>query len=211
MASIGLRVEDRLDGGGNWTLWRARIALLLEEYELWEIVETAIVVPTDLVLLAKFKKKNIKAKRITLDSVKDHIIPYVAGRDFAFHIWESLSNLYQSSNQNRKMVLREKLRSTKMARGESVTTYLTKVSQVRDELAVVGETMDSAKLIRVALNGFSKSWETFIWGIVSRENMPSWEQLWDDFKQEELQVGSVSSSDQHGGDVLASLSLAWSV
>ena len=84
MASIGLRVEDRLDGGGNWTPWRARIILLLEEYELWEIVETVVVVTTDPVSLAEFKKKNIKAKRIILDSVKDHIIPHVAGGDFAF-------------------------------------------------------------------------------------------------------------------------------
>ena len=55
-----------------------------------------------------------------------------------------------------------------------------------DELAVVGEILDSAELIRVALNGFSKSWETFVRGIVARENMPSWERLWDDFVQEEL-------------------------
>ena len=94
MASVGLRVEDRLDGGGNWTPWRARIVLLLEEYELWEIVETAVVVPTDPVLLATFRKKNVKAKRVILDSVKDHIIPHVAGRDYAFQMWESLSNLY---------------------------------------------------------------------------------------------------------------------
>ena len=94
MASVDLRVEDRLDGGGNWTPWKARIVLLREEYELWEIVEIVVVVPIDLVSLAEFKKKNIKAKRIILDSVKDHIIPHVAGRNFAFQMWESLSDLY---------------------------------------------------------------------------------------------------------------------
>ena len=184
MATSGLRVEDRLDGGGNWTPWKARIVLLLEECELWELVGQAVTSPTDPIFLAKFKK-NVIAKRIILDSVKDHIIPHVVGKDFEFQMWESLGNLYQSSNQNRKMVLREKLRSTKMARGESVTSYLTIVSQVRDELAVVGEVADSGELIRVALNGFSKSWESFVWGIVARENMPSWERLWDDFVQEE--------------------------
>ena len=109
MASVGLRVEDRLDGGGNWTPWRARIVLLLEKYELWEIVETAVMVPTDPVSYAAFKKRNVKAKRVILNSVKDHIIPHVAGRDYAFQMWESLTNLYQSSNPNRKMVLCEKL------------------------------------------------------------------------------------------------------
>ena len=98
------------------------------------------------------------------------------------------------------MVLREKLRGTRMARGELVTAYLTRVSQVQDELAAIGEIVDSAELIRVALNGFSKTWETFVRDIVARENMPSWERLWDDFVQEELRVGSVSSSGQRGGE-----------
>ena len=197
-----------MDGGGNWTPWRARIVLLLEESELWEIVEQTVTVPTDPVLLAEFKKKNVRAKRIILDSVKDHIIPHVVGKDYAYEMWESLGNLYQSFNQNQKMVLREKLRSTKMSRGESVTSYLTRVSQVRDELAAVGEVVDRAKLIWVALNGFSKSWESFVRGIVARENMPSWERLWDDFVQEELRVGSTSSSTQHGGGDTDTVALA---
>ena len=92
--SFGLRVEDRLDGGGNCTSWRVRIVLLLEESELWEIVEQTVTVPTDPVLLTKFKKKNVRAKRIIFDSVKDHIIPHVVGKDYAYEMWESLGNLY---------------------------------------------------------------------------------------------------------------------
>ena len=192
MATSRLRVEDKLDGGENRVPWRARIVLLLEECELLEIVESVVTLPIDPIVLAEFKK-NVKAKRIILDLVKDHIIPHVSSRDYAYLMWESLSNLYQSSNQNRKMVFPEKLRSTRMAKGESITYYLTRVSQVRYELAAVGKTIDSAEC-------FSKSWETFVCGIVARENMPSWERLWDDCVQEELRVGSSSSSVEDGGE-----------
>ena len=181
MATYGLRVEDRLDGGGNWTPWKARIVLLLEECEIWELVEHIVTFPTDPILLSKFKKKNVREKRIILKSVKDHIIPHVVGKDYAFQMWESLINLYQISKKNMNMVLREKLRSTKMAKGESITSYLTRVSQVRDELVAIEEVVDSVELIQVALNGFLKYWESFVCGIVFRENMPSWERLWDDF------------------------------
>ena len=112
MASVGLRVENRLYEGGNWTPWKARIVLLLEEHELWEIVESAVTLPTNPILLFEFKKKNVRAKRIISDSIKDHIILHVSMTDYAYQMWESLSNLYQSSNQNQKMVLKEKLRST---------------------------------------------------------------------------------------------------
>jgi hypothetical protein len=56
-------------------------------------------------LVAEFKKRNIKAKRTILDVVKDHIIPHVSGKAFAYEMWDLFCKLYQSSNQNRLMVL----------------------------------------------------------------------------------------------------------
>jgi hypothetical protein len=61
-------------------------------------------------------------------------------------MWESLTKLYQSDNPSRKMMLREKLGSTKMARGDIVASYLTKFTQIRDELAAIGEAMDETEL-----------------------------------------------------------------
>jgi hypothetical protein len=37
--ATGLRVEDRLDGAANFSSWKERIVLLLQECELWDIVE----------------------------------------------------------------------------------------------------------------------------------------------------------------------------
>jgi hypothetical protein len=115
--------------------WKARIVLILEEGELWDIVENPVVPPTDVVLMAEFRKRNIRAKRTILDAVKDHVIPHVSGKDFTFQMWQSLCGLYQSPNQNRKMVLQEKLRGTKMTKTDTVTSFLTRFSQIRDELA----------------------------------------------------------------------------
>ena len=36
---FGLGVEDRLDGAANFSLWKARISLILEENELCDIVQ----------------------------------------------------------------------------------------------------------------------------------------------------------------------------
>ena len=34
--ATNLRLEDRLDGAGNFVSWKARIVLILQENELWE-------------------------------------------------------------------------------------------------------------------------------------------------------------------------------
>jgi hypothetical protein len=49
------------------------------------------------------------------------------------------------------MLLREKFRSTKMATGESIVTYLIKFIQIRDELAIVGEIVDEIEVLRTTL------------------------------------------------------------
>ena len=60
------------------------------------------------------------------------------------------------------MVLQERMRNTKMAKGEGVVPYLTRLTQIRDELGVVGSKTDDEELVRIAHNGFSKPWDTFV-------------------------------------------------
>ena len=89
--------------------------LILHNSELWEIVNNTIAnlvtVPTVTTTKAIFDKKETKTKRILLNALKDHVIPHVLGKDYAHQMWTALINLYQSSNENWKMVLREKLKS----------------------------------------------------------------------------------------------------
>jgi hypothetical protein len=130
MSVGGLRVEDRLVGVGNWSPLEARIVLILEEGEIWDIVECPVVPPTDAIFLAEFRKMNIKAKRNIIDAIKYHIISHVYGKEFSFQMWQSLCRIYHNPNQNQKMVLQEKLRGTKMSHTNSFTSFLMSFSQI---------------------------------------------------------------------------------
>ena len=116
-----------------------------------------------------------------LDAIKDHVILHVAGKTNAYEMRASLTKIYQSSNENRKMVLREKLRNIKMIETEKVSSYLTRITQVPDELGTIGEVIIDGELARTTLDGFSEKWNTFVKGVVSKENRPKWEILWDEF------------------------------
>ena len=139
------------------------------------------------------------------DSIKDCVIPHVTGKSHAFDIWKDLCTLYQSKNQNKNIVLREKLRNTKMTDVDTVTTYLTKISQVRDELGVAGEKVEDEELVRYALNGFTAKWHTFVQGVVAREKLPDWTRLWDDFVQEETREGNFQNDSQRSEENVALL------
>ena len=82
-----------------------------------------VVPPTiDATTLTAFNK-DIKARRIILDAVKDHVIPHISSKTRKFQMWDALTSLFQISNENRKMVLREKLKSIKIVRFLSFKQY----------------------------------------------------------------------------------------
>ena len=49
------------------------------------------------------------------------MIPHIS-EDRAYQMWASLIQMYQSSNENWKMVLKDKIKNIRMGKGESVTS-----------------------------------------------------------------------------------------
>jgi hypothetical protein len=95
MSVYQMRVEDRLAEARNWSPWKARMVFVLEDLELWDIVE--VVVPpipvTAPILVAEFRRRNNKENRIICDVVRYHIIPHLTGKTCAFDMWASLCKL----------------------------------------------------------------------------------------------------------------------
>jgi hypothetical protein len=83
-----------------------------------------VTLPTNPQKLAAPKKNEVKAKRIILDVIKDHMIPHISDKK----MFDAMLSLYQSDIINREMILQNKLRSIDMTRFESVTNYLMKVT-----------------------------------------------------------------------------------
>jgi hypothetical protein len=87
---------------------------------------------------------------MVLDAIKDHLIPHIFGKKTTKEMFDALVSLYQSENINRKMILRNKLRSTEMTRSNLVSSNLMKVTQGHDQLAAIGEKVVDAKLVNMA-------------------------------------------------------------
>jgi hypothetical protein len=164
--------------------------------------------PTGAAELVILKKGEAKAKSLILDGIKDHVVPHLSGNAEAKDMWKAPSDLYQTKNENRVMALRKQLRGTKMAKGEGVIPYLTRITQIRDELAAVDEKTEDLELVRIALDGFTKSWDIFVRGVVARENLPDRQRLWDDLVQEEIRIGQAGPSSSTHAEEEEGLALA---
>ena len=96
-----------------------------------------------------------------LKGVKDHIVSILHAKATPFLMWKDLTDLFQSSSDQRKLALKDKLRKVKMEKCDSIPKYVTKFVHCRDELGSVGITIDDEDLVRLALLGLPKSWHSY--------------------------------------------------
>jgi hypothetical protein len=64
------------------------------------------------------------------------------------------------------------------------------VSQIREQLEAIEDTVEEAKVVMNTLNGLPRSFESFIQGICSRRNLTSFSRLWEDCTEEEARLAA---------------------
>jgi hypothetical protein len=107
-------------------------------------------------------------------------------------MYESLNRLYERKDISRNLSLRKHLRNMKMENSESVTSYIMRVSHIRDELAAIGDVISKKELVTTTLNGVPTFWIPFVQGVCARSKLPKFDKLWADCTHKESRL-----ADQH--------------
>ena len=63
--------------------------------------------------------------RIIADSIKDHAIPHVSSLKTPKEMFEGLTKLFEGTNINMKMTLRNLLKNVKIQNADTMQSYLT--------------------------------------------------------------------------------------
>jgi hypothetical protein len=112
--ATGMRVEDRLEGYGNFRSWKHRLQMILDENDLLEHVTVGIPELEEEEQKTKHKKNEKKSKRIMSDSINDHLIPHIFELQTTKQMYEALSRLYETKDISRNLALRNQLHYMKM-------------------------------------------------------------------------------------------------
>jgi transposase InsO family protein len=185
-----IKLVDKLEGVENFRAWKYRIGLIVEENDLARFVKGEVPGLDDAAEKTKHQKDTIRAKRIIADSIKDHLIPYVSSKKTPKEMFDALTRLYEGNNINRKMNLRTQLKNTRMQKGEMIQEYLSRISEFKEQLEAIGNTINEDELIMTALNGLTRSWDDFIQTICARKEKLKFDSLWEECIQEETRVAN---------------------
>ena len=80
-------------------------------------------------------------------------------------MFDSLTNFFEGKNINQKMTLRNQLNNVKIHNVETIQSYFTRVSQIKEQLEAVDEEVENTEIVMTTLNGLPRSWDSFIQGI----------------------------------------------
>ena len=101
----------RHEGVEKFIAWKYRIMLILQENDLDGFVKEEVKEPEEAQSKSKYKKDMIIDKRIIADSIKDNLIHQVSSMETPKEMFDALSGLFEGRNINRKMTLRNHLKS----------------------------------------------------------------------------------------------------
>jgi hypothetical protein len=195
-----MKSKNKLDGASNFRAWKTRIDLILAKNKVLDIMKGKIVKPEfeegkekepqNVAAMEKFKDVGIDAMSIIVESIKDHLIPYISHLDSSKKMYDALTNLFSVKNIGHVMSLKNELRNMKMNEDDSITSYFVRISQLRDQLQAIEEITSEKELENIVLNGLPKTWDAFVASMNTRKEYPTFEELWTCCAQEESRINA---------------------
>ena len=179
------KLDEKLEGAGNFRAWTYRISLALEQNELDSYISDEVLVPKGDEAKGLHKKNLVMEKSFIGEYIKDHLIPQVSSLKTPKAMFDALTKLFEGKNINWKMTLRNQLKSVKIQNAKTIQYYFTRVSQIKEQLEAIDEEVENVNIVMTTLNGLPRSWDSFFQGICARKKLVKFSRLWEECSQEE--------------------------
>ena len=103
-------------------------------------------------------------------------------------MYDKLVNLYSVSTSGQKRSLRNKLYRMKKSKDEDMASFLMKISQLRNHLQGLGETISDSEMTIFVLNALPPKWSSFATSIYSKKDSTPFDELWAQCILEETRI-----------------------
>ena len=133
------QLEDKLGGFNNLWAWKYWISLILEGNDLDQYISKEVPELEGDEAKVVHKRRMDKAKRIIPDSIKDHLIPHVSSFKTSKEVYDALKNIFEGKNINQKVTLRNRLKNVKIQNLDTIQSYFTRVSKIKEQLESIEE------------------------------------------------------------------------
>ena len=189
--SLEFRENDKLTGSDDFHAWKMILDLKLEDHDLLDHVIGKIQEPPSNASAAvrnKYKKGEIRAKLLIRESINKSLVAYISELGTSKEMYDKLILMFQVNNVNQVLFLKNKLKNMKKGRDESIQTFFMKLTETRNNLLAIGETIANREMVLTALGGLPYEWQVFTTTILNNNTIPNFDELLSRCMQEEIRM-----------------------
>eukprot|EP00253_Pinus_taeda_P002410 PITA_02410 len=192
MASTSyFKSDDKLHDTSDYHACKMSLDLTLEEQDVMDYVQGKIPEPPSNALVVaktKYKKGEVKAKKIIRDSIHKHLVAYISDLNTSKEIYYRLVGMFKSSNANQILFLKNKLKDIKKGKGEDIQSYFMGITEIKNDFLSIGEAIADRELTLIALGGLPPEWHVLNTTILNNDKIIGFEELLTRCSQEETRM-----------------------
>jgi len=185
----------------NYSTWKIQCKMALIKDGLWGIVNGTKTAPTEgAEQQAKFLSRKDKALAIIVLAVEPSLL-YLIGADPTdpVVVWKALADQFQHKTWANKLELKRKLFSMRLAEGGSVQDHIKAMTEVCDELSVIGEPVKEEDRVVYLLASLPECYNVLVTALEANAEVPTLAVVTERLLHEETKMKSrVTQPSQEG-------------
>ncbi len=130
--------------GANYATWKIQCKMALMKEHLWGLVSGSEKLPAYSTAEEKaaFLKKKERALAIVVLAVEPSLLYLLGEPEEPDVVWKTLQGQFQRKTWANKLSLRRRLYSTKLEIGGSVKDHIRELTEIFNEMAVIGDPVE---------------------------------------------------------------------
>jgi hypothetical protein len=156
----------------NFSAWKVRIQLVLQDRGLWKYVDGSKSEPsiTDIKAHDVWQERDQQARAQILLTVSDSILPTVRHVRTSKEAWIKISSVFEQKGLSAQVFLRRRLVNLRSEEGESMQSHLNTIRDLVDELSAINVHVKDEELAIITLCSLPTRFDPSLcrWSLVPR-------------------------------------------
>ena len=168
-------VEGSKLHGNNWVLWKLKMKETLDSFDLLNMMlgtdlkpqatidavtrNTILVDPS---LPAAWRCRHADAFYALIGSIADSVLTMVQHLTAPSEVWVELQAQYETTNPTTKLNLENQLQAVKLGEGETAQQFLTRIKDIRDQMATIGMPISTEDLARRCVRALPSKYDSLV-------------------------------------------------
>lgn len=169
-----LKFKIAVFDGTNFSNWKFRLTVLLEERDLKQFIEKDMDTilegaKEDTAQITALKLKEKKCKSLIIQCIADSHLEYVKEKEHAKDIYDLLVSTFERKSLSGQIYLRKRLLTLKCNEGESIENHFLVFDKIVRDLKSTGATLEEEDVVCHLLLILPKSFEAVVTALETLE------------------------------------------